>query len=157
MKNILFLLLWVIFVQNNCFAQTTPIKKPTPQRYKELIKNADIEGEWVLENVKAQIPSSTPFQEKKNIQKNVDKFKQTAKGKLKMNFQNNGQFVGLAADGERTTGTWVLEASSNKLVIKTQFGTEYHEVTFDESKKNLTTTRGSAGTQKIYTIFKKTQ
>lgn len=141
--------------QSAIFAQNTMPKKPTPQRYKELMKNADLEGEWTLDNVKAQIPSSVPFQERKNIQKNVDKFKKSAIGKLKMIFQNNAQFVGIAADGEKTTGTWTLEPSSNKLIIKTSFGTEYHEISLDDSKKNLTTTRGSANTQKIYTIFKK--
>ncbi|TAE69874.1 MAG: DUF5004 domain-containing protein [Bacteroidetes bacterium] len=155
----LFLLVGIIFlVQLMTLAQNTnPPKKAPPQRYKELMKNGDLEGEWTLSNIKAQIPSSTPFQERKNTQKNVDKFKAQAQGKLKMNFQKNGQFVGTSPEGEKTTGTWILEPSSNKLMVKTSFGTEYHEVTFDDAKTTLTTSRGSANTQKIYMIFKKNQ
>ncbi len=152
------LFLWVViilFVQGTNFAQTTNLPKKTTKRYKELMKNSDLEGEWTLSNVKAQIPSSTPFQEKKTTQKMVDKFKLEAIGKLKMNFQQNGQFVGTSQDGEKTTGTWILEPSSNRLTIKTNSGAEYHEIIFDDPKTTLTTSRGSANTQKIYTIFKK--
>jgi hypothetical protein len=144
--------LGLFFIVYPTFAQTSPKKV---SKIRGFIKNTDLEGEWILENVKAQIASSVPFNEKKRIVKNVETFKNTSKGKLKMIFQNNNNFLGIDAQGEKTTGTWNLDASAYKITIKTPFGTEYHDFDIDDANTTLTTSRGSAGTQKVYMIFKK--